>query len=68
MNNRDEKIVPYDYLILHYQLLLSQKVLPVTEGVGLVLENYAFAQIERMASLFYSLKVGDNVYYQSLNV
>jgi hypothetical protein len=39
----------------------------ITEGVGMVLENNAFAQIERMASLFYSLKVGDDVCCRSLN-
>ena len=39
----------------------------IAEGVGMVLENDAFAKIERMASLFDLLKVGDNVRCQLLN-
>jgi hypothetical protein len=32
----------------------------ITEGVGMVLENDATAQVELTASLFYLLKVGDD--------
>ena len=39
----------------------------ITEGVGMVLENNALAQIKPTASLFYPLKVGDNVCCRSLN-
>ena len=39
----------------------------ITEGVGMVLENNATAQIELPASLFYLLKVGDDVRRRSLN-
>jgi hypothetical protein len=33
----------------------------------MLLENEAFAEIERMASLFYLIKVGDDVRFWSLN-
>jgi hypothetical protein len=33
----------------------------ITEGVGMVLENDATAQVKLTASLFYLLKVGDDV-------
>jgi len=39
----------------------------ITEGVGMVLEKGAFARIERLASLFHSLKVGYDVCCWSLD-
>jgi hypothetical protein len=33
----------------------------ITEGVGIVLKNDAFAQIERTADHLYPLKVGDKI-------
>jgi hypothetical protein len=39
----------------------------IAESIGIVLENNTFAQIECIASLFYSLKVGDDVCCRSLN-
>jgi hypothetical protein len=53
-------------MTLDLQILLDLFV-AITEGIRMVLENDAFAQIERIASLFYSLKVGDDVCYRSLN-
>jgi hypothetical protein len=39
----------------------------ITKGVGMVLENDATTQVKLTASLFYLLKVGDDVRYRSLN-
>ena len=37
------------------------------EGVGIILENNAAAQVELTASLSYPLTLGDDVYRRSLN-
>jgi hypothetical protein len=39
----------------------------ITEGIGMVLENNVLAYVERTASLFYLLKVGDDAGRRSLN-
>jgi hypothetical protein len=44
-----------------FRRLYWTTLLPVTESVGMVLENDTTAQIELAVSLFYPLKVGDAI-------